>query len=122
MTRTLASWILKSRKNFFLGAGRPLKGEELSNAYSGFGLKIADVFMFRLRYLRYIRSPLFLVARKSNRFLTKVLTKPILFAGTKTSLDLKTSLQVGETVWLSTPSSTHTSESLVDDVCTCRAR
>ena len=72
-------------------------------------------------FLRYIRNPLLLVARKSNRVLTIVLTKPILFAGTRTSLDLKTSLRVGETVWLSTPSSTHTSKSLVDDVCPCTA-
>lgn len=35
-------------------------------------------------------------------------------------LNLKTSLQVGETVWPSTPSSTHTSKSSVEDLCITR--
>ena len=118
MTRTPASWILKSRKNFFLGARRPLKGEELSNAFSGliFGLNTAECVYVSVTF-SYVISE----THCSNRFLAIVVTKPILFADTRTSLDLKTSLQVGETVWLSTPSSTHTSKSLVDNVCTCTA-
>ena len=46
----------------------------------------------------------------------RVLSRLTLFADTRMLLNLKTSLQVGETVWPSTPSSTHTSKASVEDL------
>lgn len=46
----------------------------------------------------------------------RVLSRLTLFADTRMLLNLKTSLQVGETVWPSTPSSTHTSKASAEDL------
>ena len=156
MTRTLMVWILKSRRNFFPGVRRALKGEELSNTISKFfwpeRVYISVTFLRSLWFLELLHCSIgcyLCLSRGCNQpnyianwqelllchwirsncshnipthlqvivLWTIFLTKLLLFLDTRMPLNLKTSLQVGETVWLLTPSSTHTSKSLVDEMC-----